>query len=283
MKVFAWNPNGLRSLMKNNSAELTAFLIKHEPDVLFFPETKGNPTGQHQTQLNKDLKTCFEAALPNREWTFHHSYSTKALGRHGTSVAIASNRIKIDSITFGLGNVAEPDDEGRVIILHNPLIKIVGCYVPNASMGLKRLQHKIEWLESLKSFVLNSAPTPVMVIGDINVAPDERDLCFPKSNLKSPGYTPQEREAYSKMMEACALLDVWRHRNPTEKLSSAHKGIYTFWNTRSRARDTNAGWRIDLVLLSQSVLDQVTDCLICGDVKGSDHCPVGVILSDQRP
>lgn len=276
--MFAWNPNGIRSLVKNASKSLANFLVTSKPDILFFCETKGNQTAERK--LNKELIDIFGPG-----WTFHHSYCVTPKGRHGVSVAIRNNNVNVHSIDFGFGPGYPIDSEGRVISIccSSRIVpdavkhQVIGVYVPNASTLLKRLKFKLDWLKSFSDYV-SSLEIPSVIVGDINVAPDSRDLCNPNSNQKTPGFTLDERKAFSALLQNCALVDVWRYQNPTDGISSlGHSGVYTFWETRSKSRERNAGWRIDMVLMSSSILNTVIgECMIYSDVIGSDHCPVGI-------
>lgn len=318
LRIFAWNPNGIRALVRNNAVStharghLEAFLRDQRPDILFFPETKGNRTTQFETQLK--LEAVFEKALPGRKWKWYWSYCTRP-GRHGNAVAVCKD-IVVDETRYELVPGAGPETEGRVIALklHERSITggrnnkgkeqpqgkepqglwVVGLYVPNASSKLSRLDHKVRWLHQLRAFMddlRGDDENSVVVIGDINVAPDMRDICNPSSNLQSPGYSQEERDTFAWMMQAAApddekgrtgqgYVDVWRHRYPLPYKSLGNQGVYSFWNTRSRARDRNAGWRIDLVLMDRETFGSdgkcIADVMICPEYHGSDHCPVGV-------
>ena len=300
LRVFAWNPNGIRALLKNNNTvggkaagHLDAFLREQRPDVIFFPETKGNRAAQFETQCK--LEAVFKRALPGKRWKWCWSYCDR-LGRHGNAVAV-SKEFAIREVEYRLTADEPHETEGRVIslILRDHPIVLIGLYVPNASTKLSRLDHKVDWLRKLRVLMddYRAQDLQVIVIGDINVAPDERDLCNPSSNLKTPGYSPKERKAYQWMMAAASsgeqqqseddlrrfdgYVEVYREKNPLLPVrSQGHEGVYTFWNTRSKARDRNAGWRIDHVLTTREMLDRVTQCLICPQYHGSDHCPVGV-------
>lgn len=286
-RIFAWNPNGIRALIRNGKEELKTFINEQRPDIVFFPETKGNPNAE--TQVNKDLQNIFDSAAPNRDWKFYHSHCQSQPGRHGNAVAIATDKINIHDIRFGFSD-KQPESEGRVIALCyssdcDDLKSLkslkrwaIGVYVPNASSKLVRLQHKLDWLKEMQQFIQDHSDIPLLVIGDINVAPDERDLCNPASNENTPGYTLKERQAYAELMKECGLVDVWRAQNPIEKKTQGIHGAYTFWNTRTRARDRNIGWRIDLCLARG--FDNIGECVVCPQYKGSDHCPIGISLGD---
>lgn len=268
LRVFAWNPNGLRSLLQKSKKAIQDFLKEERPDILFFPESKGNPKTEEAT--NKTLKETFNSAFDlDRHWIFHHTYCLSTPGRHGNTVAIATDNVNVHTIDDN------KDDEGRIIRLRcsskshpDDIINIVGAYVPNASTNLVRLQFKLDWLKSFANYINSLGGEGVVVIGDINVAPDERDLANPKTNKKTPGFTPQEREGFAEFMNQCGLVDVWRTKNPNDK-------VYSFWSTRTNARERNIGWRIDLCL-TRSL--RATDSIICTHVLGSDHCPIGIFI-----
>lgn len=289
VRIFAWNPNGIRSLLKHSS-ELERFISEQKPDIVFFPETKGSSKNTIVTTVNKHLADVFNSAAPNRLWCFEHSNCEKP-GRHGNLVAVAQDRVNIHTIRYGLSlsdNIAEC--EGRIISLEisdNLSVSgkgwVLGMYVPNASAGLVRLQYKVEWFGKLKAYIqeLRTAypAHTVLAIGDMNVAPDVRDLCNPESNGKTAGYTPTERKSWAEMLEALDMVDTWRERFPLLPIKTLrHDGAYSFWSTRTQARTRNAGWRIDLSVVPRSQLSQVTDSFICPQYLGSDHCPIGLAL-----
>lgn len=316
LRIFAWNPNGIRALLKYNASgnakgHLEDLLRDQKPDILFFPETKGNRTVQFETQCK--LEAVFEKADPSRKWKWYWSYCDRA-GRHGNAVAVAKD-VVVEEVRYSLdlqdANKHEP--EGRVLalklyqrsIVPGKGLVIMGLYVPNASSKLSRLDYKVEWLKKLRMAMdaYRNAGNSVIVIGDINVAPDMRDLCNPSGNLQTPGYSKEERDTFSWLMQAALPLDsersedmrtgagyvdVWRHKNPLPYRTRKHDGVYTFWSTRSRARERNAGWRIDLVLMDRETYREegecVSDVMICPDYYGSDHCPIGVevVLTDSK-
>ena len=185
-KVFAFNPNGLRSLM-NKGNELRNFLRDQRPDVLFFPETKGNAKTEEKTQA--DLEAIFEDALPDNNYSFYWSYS-EVPGRFGNCLAISS-KYKVEEIRYSWKK-RDIDPEGRIIIIKVKRVSLIqdkglyilGLYVPNASTELKRLQYKLDWMKKLRKTMdkLKAAGNTVIVIGDINVAPTEHDIANPKSD-----------------------------------------------------------------------------------------------------
>jgi len=304
LRIFAWNPNGIRALLKNNSApgnaqgHLDAFIRNERPDIVFFPETKGNRQAQYETQCK--LEAVFMKATPTRKWKWYWSYCDRA-GRHGNAVAVAKD-IVVDQVSDSLRPNGSPESEGRVIALklyHKSIVRgkgiwLLGLYVPNASTKLSRLDHKVAWLNSLRTLMdaYRNEGNSVIVIGDINVAPDMRDLCNPSGNHQTPGYSEAERSTFAWLMQPAlpaddcrtgeGYIDVWRQKHPLPYRTQKHNGVYSFWSTRSKARNRNAGWRIDLVLMDRESYrdgDCVSDVMICPQYYGSDHCPVGVEIS----
>lgn len=288
LRIFAWNPNGIRALLKQ-PAQIEAFVREQRPDIVFFTETKGSDQRNVVLAVNKALGEIFNRAAPDRQWTFEHS-SCAVPGRHGTLAVLAQDRVEVRSVCRGLSLTGASEPEGRVLALEltdklAPATQMwaIGLYVTNASAGLVRLQYKVEWLAKLQSLIAEiRAAHPnhkVVAIGDMNVAPDARDLCNPSGNLKTAGYTVEERKAWASMMAALDFVDVWRERSPVSPVKSqGHDGVYTFWSTRSKAYERNAGWRIDLAIMPRSQLANVAEAVICKQYLGSDHCPIGVAI-----
>lgn len=283
LKIFAWNPNGIKSL---SEYDLFVFLQGEQPDILFFPECKGNPKDEKKTQAS--LETTFDRAFPNnRKYKFYWSYYTARPWMHGNAVAIRDD-IAIDRVSFHLDDPAVVEPEGRVITLElaNNGPVIVGLYIPNASTGLTRLDHKLDWLRRLRILLDSFGPDrTVIALGDVNVAPDARDLCNPSSNTKTPGYSPQERAEYETSILS-GYVDVWRARNPIMPIKSQkNKGQYTFWTSRNggTARQNNSGWRLDAILVDNNTWNnkqaRLGEMKQCTQYKGSDHCPIGIILN----
>lgn len=281
-RVYAFNPNGIRSLM-NKGNELRNFLRDQIPDVLFFPETKGNAKIEEKT--SNDLEAIFEEALPDSQYNFYWSYS-EVPGRFGNCLAI-SNKYKVEEIRYGWSK-EEIDPEGRIIIIKVKRVSLVqdkglyimGLYVPNASSELKRLQYKLSWMKKLRKTMdkLKARGNSIIVIGDINVAPTEHDLANPRGNERTPGFTIEERQQF-KLLLGEEYVDVWRERNP---IGEDELG-YTYWNTKFNARIKNTGWRIDLVIMDKDSYDLgvVKDMREYPKYLGSDHCPIGVSLSSK--
>lgn len=251
LKVCSWNPKGLRSLFKNSKSHLVAFMESEKPDIMFFPETKGNPKVKDEEVLEG--------------YQFHHAYCTSP-GKHGNSVAIRTT-LQVHNVNTNI------DDEGRIIEvicgLADVIVRVIGVYVPNASTGLKRLQHKIDWMKRFAEFVNEYRELVTIVVGDMNVAPTELDLANPKTNTKTPGYTVEERNGFAEFLKQCDLVDVWRLQHPNEK-------CYSFWTSRApTARERNIGWRLDHCLIGSQHADKA-ESVIHTDVQGSDHCPIGI-------
>lgn len=278
LKIYAWNPRGIRSLCWEPNG-LIEFLRGETPDIIFFPETQAKKANEQKVQL--DLNTIFNQALPDVSWTWYWSYCAKS-AHHGNAVAIRSNLI-VEWVHYHLDKMGIPEEEGRVISvkLVGMNYVFIGLYVPNASTNLKRLNFKIEWLKKMRNLFdsYKAQGLVVIAIGDINVAPDERDLCNPSSNLKTPGYSPQEREAFAEHI-LVEYVDLWRAQHPIIPCKTQkQKGQYTFWTQRNgnTARLNNSGWRLDLVLMNkEQYINNDHIALICSQYKGSDHCPIGL-------
>lgn len=282
LRIYAWNPCGIRSLCKNASEELERFIVTERPDVVFFPETKGNVSKQAEMQLA--LSKVFEKAAPGVVWKYAWSHCTTRPGMHGNAVVYRDGLPGFQRVQI------LPEVEGRKLAMFFEHTLVVGLYVVNAGAGCKRLEYKVQWLRDLRTQLDELAEgRGVIAIGDINVAPDERDLCNPDTNFVVAGFTPEERKALQDYFLAdggdgglsdgglSAYVDVWRERHPLPVKTQRHKGVYSYWSTRSKtARANNAGWRIDLVLADRRAYERVTDVFICPQYKGSDHCPVGV-------
>ena len=187
-------------------------------------------------------------------------------GYSGTAIF---SRHKPLSVSYGIG-VAEHDNEGRVITLEMPGFYLVTVYTPNSQDGLKRLDYRMKWEDAFLTYIKAlDAVKPVVVCGDLNVAHKEIDLKNPKSNRRNAGFTDEEREKFSAFLGA-GFIDSFRYFYPDAE------GIYSWWSYRFKAREKNAGWRIDYFVVSESLKDRLAGASIHTDVYGSDHCPVEV-------
>ena len=247
MKFVSWNVNGLRACVTKGFADTFRRL---DADFFCLQETKMQP-GQ--------LDLSFEG---------YESYwcSAEKKGYSGTAVFTRHRPL---SVRYGLG-LEEHDHEGRVITLEMPAFYLVTVYTPNSQDGLRRLDYRMEWDAAFRDYLARlDAAKPVVVCGDLNVAHREIDLKNPKSNRRNAGFTDEERESFGRLLSA-GFTDSFRFFYPNLE------GAYSWWSYRFKAREKNAGWRIDYFLVSDRLRPALTDAAIHGDVFGSDHCPVSV-------
>jgi len=173
------------------------------------------------------------------------------------------------SVRYGIG-IAELDTEGRLITLEYENFYLVTCYTPNAQRELARIDHRLKWDEAFREYLKKLDETkPVIACGDLNVAHQEIDLKNPKSNRGNAGFSDEERESFTKTLDA-GFTDSFRHLYPDAT------GAYTWWSYMFKAREKNAGWRIDYFIVSDRIADKITATPIYKDTLGSDHCPVGL-------
>ena len=245
MRLISWNVNGLRACVQKGFSE---FFRDVDTDCFCLQETKLQPG-----QIELDLPGY------NQFW-----YSAEKKGYSGT--ALFSKREPI-AVTCGIGE-PELDTEGRVITAEYPGFYLVTCYTPNAQRGLARLDHRMRWDEAFRRFLQElDAKKPVIVCGDLNVAHQEIDLKNPKSNRRNPGFTDEEREKMSVLLDS-GFVDTFRYLYPDKT------GAYSWWSYRFNARKNNAGWRIDYFIVSDRLKDKICGADIWSEVHGSDHCPV---------
>ncbi len=245
MKLISWNVNGLRACCEKGFRESFAAL---DADVFCLQETKMQ-AGQ--------LDLSFEG------YESYWNYAEKK-GYSGTAVFTRQHPL---SVTYGLG-IEEHDREGRVITLEFDAFFLVTVYTPNSQDGLRRLDYRMRWEDDFRKYLLQlDAKKPVLVCGDLNVAHREIDLKNPKTNRRNAGFTDEERERFSVLLDA-GFVDTFRHFYPdaTDR--------YSWWSYRFRAREKNAGWRIDYFLASGRLRDALTGAAIHNEIYGSDHCPV---------
>lgn len=249
MKFISWNVNGLRAVVGKGFADTFAAL---DADFFCLQETKMQ-AGQ--------LDLAFDG------YEAYWNYAEKK-GYSGTAIFTKHKPL---SVTYGIG-VEEHDHEGRVITLEMPDFYLVTCYTPNSQDGLRRLDYRMSWEDDFRAYLLMlDAKKPVVVCGDLNVAHKEIDLKNPKTNRKNAGFTDEEREKMTTLLEA-GFTDSFRFFNPD--LTDA----YSWWSYRFRAREKNAGWRIDYFLVSNRLADKMVSASIHNEVYGSDHCPVELVL-----
>ena len=249
MKLISWNVNGLRACLKKGFMESFGAL---GADVFALQETKMQP-GQ----------AILELSGYQRYWN-----SAEKKGYSGTAVF---TRIPPLSVSYGLG-IEEHDHEGRVIALEFPEYYFVTVYTPNSKRALERLEYRMVWEDAFREYLLElDKKKPVIVCGDLNVAHEEIDLKNPKTNHRNAGFTDEERSKFTQLLQA-GFSDTFR------KLYPDRAGIYTWWSYLRKARETNAGWRIDYFVVSDRLMEKVEDATIHNEIFGSDHCPVGLLL-----
>ena len=252
MKLISWNVNGIRAVLRKNL--FLPFVADHDPDVICLQETKAHP---QQVELG----------LPSHPYQFWHSAEKK--GYAGT--AIFSKRQPV-SVSYGIG-MESCDSEGRLVAAEFDDYYAVSVYVPNSKRDLSRLDERQDWdrafLTHLKELETHK---PVVFGGDFNVAHTEIDLARPKENEGHHGYTREERSGFDDFVSA-GFIDTFRHLHPDAR----HQ--YTWWRQMGGARERNVGWRIDYVMISAALLPRLESASILSDVYGSDHCPVGITLS----
>lgn len=248
-KFISWNVNGLRACNGKGFSEVFKAL---DADFFCLQETKMQ-AGQLDLQ--------FEG------YKSYWSYADKK-GYSGTAIYTRHEPL---AVSYGLG-IDEHDHEGRVITLEMPEYFVVTAYVPNSQDGLRRLDYRMKWDEDFRNYLMElRKKKPVIACGDFNVAHQEIDLKNPKSNRRNAGFTDEEREQFSNLLNA-GFTDTFRFFHPDET------GIYSWWSYRFKAREKNAGWRIDYFIVSDDLNDQLADAKIHTEIFGSDHCPVEVVL-----
>ena len=249
MKFISWNVNGLRACMGKGFADAFKAL---DADFFCLQETKMQ-AGQ--------LDLAFEG------YQSYWNYAEKK-GYSGTAIFTRHNP---QSVRYGLG-LEEHDTEGRVITLEMPSFFLVTVYTPNSQDGLRRLDYRMQWDDAFREYLQKlDAEKPVVVCGDLNVAHQETDLKNPKTNRRNAGFTDEERAKFTALLGA-GFTDTFRFFNPTLE------GAYSWWSYRFRAREKNAGWRIDYFLTSQALEPRLQQAAIHNEVMGSDHCPVEVCI-----
>ena len=249
MKLISWNVNGLRACVGKGFYESIAVL---DADVVCLQETKLQ-AGQ------------IDLALEGYET--YWNYADKK-GYSGTAIFTRRHPL---SVTYGLG-IDLHDHEGRIITAEYEDFYLVTAYVPNSQDGLRRLDYRQQWDKDLRAYLKElETRKPVVLCGDLNVAHREIDLKNPKSNRKNAGFTDEEREGFQQLLDA-GFVDTFRHFYPDQT------DIYSWWSYRFRAREKNAGWRIDYFVVSEALRPLLESAAIHTEIFGSDHCPVEVVL-----
>ena len=249
MKFVSWNVNGLRACVGKGFKE---FFDSVDADFFCLQETK---------------LQAGQIDLPLEGYHQFWNYAEKK-GYSGTAIFAKERPL---SVTLGIG-IPELDTEGRLITLEYPSFYLVTCYTPNAQRGLTRLDHRLKWERAFCEYLTElDSRKAVVVCGDLNVAHKEIDLKNPSSNKGNAGFSDEERQCFTDLLDA-GFTDTFRHLEPQTT------GAYTWWSYMFNARANNAGWRIDYFLVSNRLRDHILATPIYADVLGSDHCPVGLGL-----
>ena len=251
MKLISWNVNGLRACVGKG---FETFFKEVDADIFCIQESK-----LQEGQID----------FAPEGWHSFWNYAEKK-GYSGTAVFAKKEPL---NVSMGIG-IEEHDHEGRVITLEYPEFYLITVYTPNSQEGLKRLDYRMTWEDDFRAYLVRLSQTkPVILCGDMNVAHEEIDIKNPKTNRRNAGFTDEEREKFSTLLGA-GFTDTYRYLYPD-------RVEYSWWSYRFKAREKNAGWRIDYFLTSNAVRDQIRDAKILTDIFGSDHCPVELDIDLQ--
>ena len=249
MKLYSWNVNGIRACQGKGFSE---FIEKEDPDVLCLQEIKAT-------------KDDFDFNLPD-----YHIYINSAEKKGYSGTAILS-KVEPISVTYGIG-VEEHDHEGRIITAEYEDFYLVCAYIPNSKRELLRLDYRMVFDAALQDYLCGLKERKgVVLCGDLNVAHKEIDLKNPKTNTRNAGFTIEERDSFQRLLDR-GFIDSFRYFYPDRA------GIYSWWSYMFKAREKNAGWRIDYFVVSDNMKDRMVDADIYNQYLGSDHCPVSVTL-----
>ena len=244
MKIVSWNVNGLRAAITKGFYD---FFNEVDADLFGIQETK-----MQENQVDDNMKK-----LDN----YQYWNSAEKKGYSGTAVFLKNKPL---NVTYG------SDNEGRVITCEYEDFFFVNCYVPNSKRELERLDYRMEWEDQMREYLISlDKVKPVIYCGDLNVAHKEIDLKNPNTNHRSAGFTDEERDKMTNLLDA-GFVDTFRYINPD--LTDA----YSWWSYMFRSREKNVGWRIDYVIVSDRIKDKIKDVKIYSEILGSDHCPVGL-------
>jgi len=252
MRIVSWNVNGIRAVARKGL--FFPMLEKLRPDILLLQETKAHPN-----QIPDATRTI----PPYRSFFDSHHLNT---GYSGT--AVYTKRVPT-MVTYGMG-IDRFDREGRMVTVFYEDLTVVNAYVPNGGRGPERLAYKLDFYDAFLEYLEGLRKrNPVVWGGDVNTAHEAIDLARPKENESTTGFLPEER-AWIDTAEAHGWIDTFRHMHPTQR------NAYTYWDTKTRARDRNVGWRIDYLFLSPDLLGSLGSAYIHDDLMGSDHCPISI-------
>ena len=249
MKLISWNVNGLRACVQKGFLD---YFKEADADIFCIQETK-----LQEGQIRLDLEGY------EQYW----NYAVKK-GYSGTAVFTKEKPL---AVSYGIG-MEEHDQEGRVITLEYEKFYFVTVYVPNSQNELARLDYRMKWEDDFLAYIKSlERKKPVIYAGDLNVAHQEADLKNPKTNRRNAGFTDEERQKMTNVLES-GMIDTFRYFHPDAT------GVYSWWSYRFKARDKNAGWRIDYFIVSESLKDALISADIHTEVMGSDHCPVELAI-----
>lgn len=247
MKLISWNVNGIRACLNKGFAESFKQL---DADIFCIQETKCQP---EQIELEFEGYTSY--------WN-----SAEKKGYSGTAIFTKQKPL---NVTYGIG-IEEHDKEGRVITLEFEKFYVVDIYTPNSKRELERLDYRQIWEDEIRKYLLKLNETkPVIMCGDLNVAHKEIDLKNPKTNRRNAGFTDEERQKMTELLDA-GFIDSFRYLYPDKE------NAYSWWSYMGHAREKNVGWRIDYFIVSKSIENQIKEAKIYPEIMGSDHCPVGL-------
>ncbi len=248
-KFISWNVNGIRACVTKGFLDSFAAL---DADIFCLQETK---------------LQAGQIDLPLEGYHQYWNYAEKK-GYSGTAIFTKQEPV---SVFYGMDK-AEHDTEGRLITLEFENFYFVCCYTPNAQDGLKRLDYRMKWEDDLREYLVSLDKTkPVVYCGDLNVAHEEIDLKNPKTNRGNAGFSDEEREKFSRLLSS-GFVDSFRYLYPDLT------GAYSWWSYRFKAREKNAGWRIDYFVVSESAKEKISEAKIHSEIFGSDHCPVELLI-----
>ena len=249
MKLISWNVNGIRACVGKNFME---FFNEVDADIFCLQETK-----LQENQIDLKLQGYYQY------WNY-----AKKKGYSGTAIFTKKEPI---SVTYGI-NIEDHDQEGRVITLGFEDFYMVTVYTPNSQNELKRLDYRMKWEDDFREYLKQlDDRKPVIVCGDLNVAHKDIDLKNPKTNRKNAGFTNEERNKFTELLET-GFVDTFRYFYPNQE------NVYSWWSYRFKAREKNAGWRIDYFCASEKLKDRLVSSKIHTEVLGSDHCPIELVI-----
>lgn len=246
MKLISWNVNGLRACITKG---FSLFFKSIDADIFCIQETK------MQEEQAKEIEY---------EGYYKYMNSAEKKGYSGTAIF---TKIKPINVSYGIG-IEEHDKEGRVITIEFDKFFLVNCYTPNSKRELERLEYRKIWEDEFRNYLIKlDKVKPVILCGDLNVAHKEIDLKNPSTNHHNAGFTDEEREKMTKLLES-NFTDTFRYLYPDKK------DAYSWWSYMLKSRERNIGWRIDYFIVSNSIRDEIKDAIIHSEVLGSDHCPI---------